>query len=205
MILFFDTETTGLANWKQPDNHPSQPRLVQLGAILTEDDGSVVRTIGVIVKPEGFVIPTEASDVHGITTEVALKHGIAQFDAITLMAQMVNRADKVVAHNYKFDKVVINREFIEEEYQYLNDSKAFCTMEATTDICRLPHTSKWFPGKSKYKWPKLEEAYFALFGEALVGAHDALNDVRATMRVYFELKRLERVKKEFSNRPTVVC
>ena len=58
----------------------------------------------------------------------------------------------------------------------------FCTMKSTTDICRIPSP------RGGYKWPKLGEAYKHFFGEELQGAHDAMNDVRAAMRIYFHLK-----------------
>lgn len=191
MILFFDTETTGLVNWKQPDTWEGQPRLVQLGAILTEDSGRVVRTLGCIVRPDEFLIPIEASNVHGITTEYAIETGIAQFDAVTLFAQMLNKADKIVAHNYKFDKVVMNRELFQEEYTFIDDSKSFCTMLASTNICKLPHKGpKRWAGQGAYKWPKCSEAYECLFSEKLEGAHDALTDVRACMRIYFKLQEM---------------
>ena len=47
--------------------------------------------------------------------------------------------------------------------------------------------NKWGkPGK----WPKLEELHIKLFGCNFEGAHDALDDVRATAKCFFELKRL---------------
>ena len=39
----------------------------------------------------------------------------------------------------------------------------------------------------QWKWPKLEECVRHFFGETLVGAHDALTDVRATARVFYHL------------------
>nr|WP_299241463.1 hypothetical protein [uncultured Halomonas sp.] len=37
-ILFFDTETTGLPDWKVPSDSEHQPHLVQLAAVLADDD-----------------------------------------------------------------------------------------------------------------------------------------------------------------------
>lgn len=40
MILFFDTETTGLPDRYTPLNSDRQPHCVQLAALLMEDDGT---------------------------------------------------------------------------------------------------------------------------------------------------------------------
>ena len=47
-------------------------------------------------------------------------------------------------------------------------------------------------GFNKPKSPKLEECIEHFFGEKLSGAHDAMVDVGACKRVYFNLKALER-------------
>jgi len=58
-------------------------------------------------------------------------------------------------------------------------------MAVTTPICKIP-------GKyNDYKWPKLAEAYRHLFNEEIKDAHDALADVRACARIYFELRHTQ--------------
>jgi hypothetical protein len=52
-------------------------------------------------------------------------------------------------------------------------------MLSSTGICKIPK-------KQGYKWPKLSEAYQHFFGEELKDAHDALVDVMACKRIYFE-------------------
>ena len=71
--LFFDTETTGLPrNYKAPvTDAENWPRLVQLAWILCEADGTIVEQVDHIVKPDGWTIGKQASDIHGITTERA--------------------------------------------------------------------------------------------------------------------------------------
>lgn len=53
MYLFFDTETTGLPNFKIPFNHESQPHICQLAAILTDQNGKIKSELNAIIKPEG--------------------------------------------------------------------------------------------------------------------------------------------------------
>ena len=77
--LFFDTETTGVPkNYKAPssDLENWSCRLVQLSWIVKNDKQEELSRGNFIVKPDGFEIPTEASDIHGITTEKALAEGL---------------------------------------------------------------------------------------------------------------------------------
>ena len=75
--LFFDTETTGLPpNFKIPRHFFNYwPRLVQLSWIFTDEKGNHIKEADHIIKPEGFTIPIDASDIHGITTSMAFEKG----------------------------------------------------------------------------------------------------------------------------------
>ena len=79
MYVFFDTETTGLPrNWKAPvTDLDNWPRLVQLAWLVFDKDGNELAFADHIVRPDGFTIPKDASDVHRITTERALAEGEA--------------------------------------------------------------------------------------------------------------------------------
>jgi len=187
MILFFDTETTGFIAKGKPDNDPSQPHLVQLAAILTDNSGRIVRALVSIVAVN-VPIPQGASDVHGITTEYSSEMGEPLNEVIPLFTSMCHRADVIVAHNISFDKVVINKALSDCAIRMLEPHRFYCTMKESTDICKIPHTTRARNFGSPYKWPKLAEAYKIICGKELVGAHDALNDVRATMEIYFRLK-----------------
>lgn len=49
-ILFYDTETTGLPDWKSPSESETQPHLVQLAAILANaDTRQVISTLDLII------------------------------------------------------------------------------------------------------------------------------------------------------------
>ena len=84
MYLFFDTETTGLPkNWKAPvTDLDNWPRMIQIGLTLCNDEGERVDSAEFIIKPDNFIIPTEASNVHGITTEKAIEEGVELDDVL---------------------------------------------------------------------------------------------------------------------------
>ncbi|WEK42943.1 MAG: 3'-5' exonuclease [Candidatus Sphingomonas colombiensis] len=192
MILFFDTETTGFFNERQPVNHPSQPHIVQLAALLTEDDGTAVMSMSTIID-NGVPIPAQASSVHGITTEIADARGIEPEIAMQMFGHLYRLADTVVAHNIKFDKGVVEAEIFRRHGEVRRLTKSlFCTMEAASPIVNLPPTERMLAaGFDKPKPPKLEECILHFFNEPLDGAHDAMIDVVACQRVFFHLKSLE--------------
>lgn len=190
MKLFFDTETTGKANFKCAPNHPSQPRIVQLAALLIGDDGEEHGAINVIIKPEGCTIPSEAAAIHGITTEKALACGVPIVSALSVFSNLLHLADLLVAHNIDFDDLVVSSDLTrlpnagaQKCFERMGTIGKFCTMKSTTQICRLPGNY------GDFKWPKLTEAHKHLFGTDIEGAHDAMNDVRACARVYFEITK----------------
>ena len=78
-ILFYDTETTGLPDFKAPSEAPHQPHIVQLAALLVDPDSrQTIASMDVIVRPAGWTIPGEVAAVHGITTERAEAVGVQE-------------------------------------------------------------------------------------------------------------------------------
>lgn len=192
MILFFDTETTGFFQDRLPVDHPDQPYIVQLAAELCDDSGNSVSSFSLIID-NGVEIPMQASNVHGITTERAVKFGVSAAAALSLFTHLYQRADVVVAHNIKFDRGVVEAAIARHYDRVMPLRKPlYCTMEAASPIVNLPPTERMLAaGFTKPKPPKLEECIKHFFDESLDGAHDAMVDVAACRRVYFHLKSLE--------------
>jgi DNA polymerase III subunit alpha len=73
MYLIFDTETTGLPrNYNAPISDTSNwPRVVQIAWQLHEADGTLVEQKDFLIRPDGFNIPFQSEQIHGISTELA--------------------------------------------------------------------------------------------------------------------------------------
>ncbi len=185
MILAFDVETTGKADFRSPPNAQYQPRIVQLAALLIDDDWTEAAHFNLIIKPAGFKIPDEAAAIHGITTEIAERRGVSIRRALDLFLGFCHAPIKV-AHNIAFDSFLIEGELMRSYGNFSPQilEEQFCTMKAMTPICKLPNQY----GYSDFKWPKLQEAHKFAFGVEFDGAHDALADVRADLRIYRWLK-----------------
>ncbi|MCX7611558.1 MAG: 3'-5' exonuclease [Ignavibacterium sp.] len=189
MYLFFDTETTGLPrNWKAPVTDLNNwPRLIQLAFLYYDSNGNKISGGDFIIKPEGFTIPTEASRIHGISTERALREGQLIKNVLQKFQSLVGQASYLVAHNMSFDEKIVGAEFLRNGMQNIIQHKnKICTMEMTTDFCAIV-------GPYGYKWPKLSELHYKLFGTVFEEAHNAAVDITATAKCFWELKRLGKI------------
>lgn len=190
MILFYDTETSGLPNKRQLSNLDVQPHIMQLAFSLYDDERRPVFEVSTLVAlPEWATCSPEALNTHGITPELTRKYGMNPDAALRLLGWAANRADLCVAHNEKFDLQLLEFAALRLATKSpLTDRKTFCTMEASTNILKLPPTERMLKyGMGPYKNPKLSECWSFFFGEELSGAHDALVDTRGCARVYYHL------------------
>jgi len=186
MYLVFDTETTGLPkNYRAPlDDFSNWPRLVQLAWALYDADGHCWEMYDYIIKPDGFVIPKEASDIHRVTQERAEKEGVPLMQVIEHFIKQVKTASFVIAHNIDFDEKIMGSEFLRmKTANPLLLSEKICTMKSSVDFCKIDN------GRGSYKWPTLMELHTTLFQVGFEEAHDAAVDIEACAKCFFGLKR----------------
>lgn len=189
-ILFYDTETTGLPDWKKPSGDDCQPHIVQLGALLCDsEERTVLGGIDLIIKPDGWEIPQEVSKIHGITTEKALSSGVPESLAVQLLFTLFEQSEIRVAHNKAFDQRIVRIASIRhgaadsQIEKWADKSDHECTMQLAKPIVKMP-----FKDKKGIKPPKLEEAYKFFTGRELIESHSAMADTLACMDVYFSVK-----------------
>ncbi len=191
--LFYDTETTGLPDFKAPSESAHQPHIVQLAALLVDmDTRETIQSMDVICRPDGWTFPDEVAAVHGITTEHAAEVGIPEHLAVSMFMELwVGRAR--VAHNESFDarivRIALMRFQSEDAADIWKSGPAECTARLATPICALPPTEKMkAAGRFHHKTPNLGEAYRHFTGKELENAHSAMADVMACRDVYFAIK-----------------
>lgn len=187
--FFFDTETTGkprdyrapmtdLGNW---------PRVIQLAWAVYSPEGEELASRCDLIKPDGWVIPVEKFWIdNGYKTEINQREGIPMYYALGDMMQAMASCSTMVAHNIQFDHNVLGAEMIRYNMRPGNKLERFCTMEAGTDICRIPG------GRMSFKWPTLTELHSKLFNCGFDGAHDALFDVKACAKCFFGMRKLDK-------------
>lgn len=188
MYLIFDTETTGLPKrWDAPiTDTENWPRCIQIAWQLHDAMGNLVEHEDMLVKPDGFNIPYEAEQIHGISTALAEQDGVSLEETLELFKEALSKAKFVVGQNVDFDINIMGCEFhrlgIENNLSALPVLDT-CT-EATAELCKIPG------GRGgKFKLPTLTELHQHLFGEPFAEAHNATADVEATTRCFLELLR----------------
>lgn len=193
MNLFYDFETTGFPDWKAPSGADHQPHIVQAAAVLADpDSGEVISSFDLIARPDGWDIPEEVSEIHGITTEIALERGVPEELIVQLFFRMWLKCDQRIAHNESFDarimRIALKRfnDFGPNADDAWKDGAKFCTCNSAKPLVKCPPTEKMIAagrGKS-FKPPNLGEAYLAATGLKFENAHSAMPDVLACKTVY---------------------
>ena len=139
MILYFDTETSGL--------RPGQ--ICQLSYIMQTKEGFSSKNFFFTVD----FVEISALMVHGFSVQKLseLSNGKRFKDFFDEIKKDFESADLIVAHNTSFDF-----SFMRAEYERLNEifyiKNEFCSMKKATPICKLLRKSG-----TGYKYPKLQE------------------------------------------------
>lgn len=191
--VFYDTETTGLPLWHDPSEDPRQPHIVQLAALLIDlDTRRPLASLDVMVRPEGWTIPADVAEIHGITTEMAADLGVPESLAVEMLLDLCRNRTRV-AHNESFDQRIVRiaskRFFDEPTCEEWAAGRVECTARLATPIMALPPTEKMRrAGFTKPKTPNLSEAVRFFLGREHNNAHTALADVQGCADVWFAIR-----------------
>lgn len=139
MILFFDTETTGL----------TPGGIIQLSYIMQTEGGTTAKNFFFAVD---YIEPS-ATAVHGFTVEkiYELSGGRTFSEYMEEIYDDFFAADLIVAHNAPFDIGFMINEFYRRERRF-RYKEEFDTMRYFTPIMKLPRKNG-----AGYKFPKLTE------------------------------------------------
>lgn len=167
--IVLDTETTGL--------NVAEDEILQVSII--DNEGAVL--FDSYIKPTQHTEWAEAERIHHITPEmVADAPTIAE--VMPEINDILNRYDKIVGYNLKFDKAFLENngaEFLSTEY---------------ADVMKMfaPIYGEWNDQRGSYKWQKLTIAadYYGYDWSEHKEAHNSLGDCYATLHVYKEINEV---------------
>lgn len=167
--IVLDTETTGL--------NAAEDEILQVSII--DNEGAVL--FDSYIKPTQHTEWAEAERIHHITPEmVADAPTIAE--VMPEINDILNRYDKIVGYNLKFDKAFLENngaEFLSTEY---------------ADVMKMfaPIYGEWNDQRGSYKWQKLTIAadYYGYDWSEHKEAHNSLGNCYATLHVYKEINEV---------------
>lgn len=172
MLLFIDTETTGIHNAK----------IIELAALLTDEHGNEMASFNTLIN-HNVEIPHQATAIHGITTEMCEDYGVHINNALDMFIALHDKCELVVAHNAQFDMRMITEALAGRMFNWKPNH---CTMLSSVNVCKLPKAN----GHAGWKWPKLSEAYEIICDKVVVESHRAMVDVRMCEEIYFKLSEM---------------
>jgi DNA polymerase-3 subunit epsilon len=159
-IVFFDLESTGVSI--------TQDRIVQIGAIKVNPDGTE-EIKNVLLNPT-IPIPPGATEIHGISdADVQDKPLFRQ--VAKSFASWLSGCDLAGYNSDNFDVPMLIEEFMRVEIAFPEKETKFI------DVLKI---------ERKVNSHKLGDTYQRYTGEELEGAHDALIDIYATIKIFHQ-------------------
>lgn len=182
-ICVFACSTTGLVNQERDLDHPSQPRMIGIAAVLLSPKWQERASFHCLVQSEGTVTSAGAKAAHGITDRERDLYGVRRKSALIMLMDFTRVASELACWALDF-----NTDIVDIELHRLG--------AAVTDWKRggLKRTSIMQEAASRYnggRTMKLSDAH----GMATSIAYESperdkhLYDVRAAVRVLMELRR----------------
>jgi len=200
-VMVFDVETNGLP----PKNTYQQfPHILQLSyMVYNTETRTIEKKYNAYIKiPDDVVITDEITQLTGITREKCDEYGIPILEALYAMYLDYIVCDCVIAHNLKFDAIMVGvelerhdapaelRNLMNQDYEKKTNKTRYCTMMNSIELCaiRVDAVNKKGEPFSYNKWPKLSELHQHFFGFVPDGLHDSLVDVEVCLKCYLKLQ-----------------
>lgn len=183
MYLIFDTETSGLPDFKKPADAPGQPRMCSIAAKLVNDSGIECGSLHALIRPDGWDDEVkskarQAFAVNGLSYEKLMDEGRSMVGVLAELTELEDACQGIAAYGIAFDMKMLRGERrrlnLADRYGYRPD---FCIMQGSRKLHKFSKT------------PTLYDVWGAFFGEELQNAHDALVDVNAAVRVFNHLRK----------------
>lgn len=185
MILVMDCETTGLFDYSKRADEDGQPRMASLACVIVSDDWVPLEGLEFyhLVKPDGWTMSAEATAINGLTNEQLMAEGLPISEVLDKYLGHHEMAQQVAGYGVDFDLKMLRGELRRSGRPDLFGEKP---QQNVIRIAAAACHAKGAPGGQKLK--KLKLAYEILIGEPMEDAHNALADVKATIRIMQKIR-----------------
>lgn len=172
IAAIFDTETTGIP--KHPDAKMTvQPRIIEFGCLLVDHNGKELEELNLLIDPEEPLEPI-ITKITGLTD--ADLRGMPKFaEVLPLIANIIGKADLLVAHNLPFDSNMLRIELRREELR-TGEPQEFPWPKL--NLCTVQENFLAYGRRIK-----LLDLYSHVLEKPLEQTHRALDDCRALAEV----------------------
>jgi DNA polymerase III epsilon subunit-like protein len=123
-------------------------RIVEIAWMKFDARGNCLHSRTFLIRPNGYVIPEQASRVHGISTEQAARDGVELNEALHILKDDLITTKTIVAHNFKFDNNVILSEILRAKDDQLANMWTSCD-----HFCTMLHAAASAPGGNGLNFP----------------------------------------------------
>ena len=172
--LVFDTETSGLFDFKRPADDPDQPRLASAAFIVADEDGNEISRTSHLIRPDGWTMPLEAEAINGLSTELLNMEGVPMADVLDIYQGHIEAGLIVTAFNVQFDCKVMRAE--------LRRAGRPDLFEQTPNSCLMrglaPYKDKGLAVKGGFVKLAVACEHFSIIN---ADAHDAMADAEAAL------------------------
>lgn len=187
--MVVDTEGSGLFDYKRSAEADGQPRLAQLAIVLIDEDGNIEGENNFYVKPDGWSMTPEATEVNGLTDEFLHAHGVPVVDVLMAYSMLIEQGRFLVAHNAQHDTKSLRGELRRAGMPDLfEQTRNVCTMRKANGIIQCKRIDKK-TGQEKLGggWPSLDRCREVL-GIPTEGSHRGMKDALDALAVYRHLR-----------------
>ena len=173
-LVAFDTETTGLDVQKE--------HIIQLSLVkIDTDTWQTIDQRDWYILPEGeFTIPAEAEAVHHISKEFLLEHGVSLRSVYDDLIAFTNGCDFLSYNGNGYDATILHYNLKRLGLDFAFDGRTWYDALLLERI----HTAGQVDENGEKLHNNLTAAYTRYYGHPFEGAHNSLDDVRATIEVF---------------------
>ena len=127
MYLIFDTETTGLPKrWDAPyTDTDNWPRCIQIAWQLHDAMGNLIEHQDYLIQPDGFNIPYDAEQIHGISTALAQQKGVPIAEVLEKFNEAMAKTNFVVGKMWGSISILWVPNFIGTSREFVTEVACF--------------------------------------------------------------------------------
>lgn len=186
MYIVVDTESTGLFDYKMPADAEGQPRMAEIAILFVDAALEIEREYRALIKPDGWIMPPETAEIHGLTQAILMEKGLPVREALDVYNEAIAEGRVMAAHNSQHDAKMLRAELrragLPDQFEAAPN---LCTMRTLTDVCKIPYAN----GRKGYKFPKLSEAC-EFFGIEQQAQHSAYSDAMDCLQLMRRMKQI---------------